>query len=121
MRFTQSQKLLEWIDGHGWESPKVLVGDFNSLPSGPPILLIKEKMRSAHEEIHGKEPRHTISPMATMLKGREPPPGIVVDYVFVSGDARTVEAGVCFDRQHLDDPSLYASDHLGVFANIEVA
>lgn len=120
MRLAQSRKLIEWMDGHGWESPKVLVGDFNSLPSGPPILLIEETMRSTHEAVHGSEPHHTLTPMATMLKGHEPPSGIVVDYVFVSGEVRPLEAGVCFDRQHPDDPSLYASDHLGVFASIGI-
>jgi len=38
----------------------------------------------------------------------------------VSPDVRVVECGVFLDRPSPDDPTLYASDHLGLAATLEI-
>jgi hypothetical protein len=43
-----------------------------------------------------------------------------LDYVWVRGDIRVVDARLAFDRPHPDDPTLYPSDHFGIAAHLEV-
>ncbi len=43
-----------------------------------------------------------------------------LDYIFVSPEVRVVECGVFLDRPSPDDPTLYASDHLGLAATLEI-
>jgi len=41
-----------------------------------------------------------------------------IDHVLCSPELRVVAAGLVADRGHPDDPTLYASDHVGIFAEI---
>ena len=43
-----------------------------------------------------------------------------LDYVWVRGAVRVVEARLAFDRPHPEDPTLYPSDHLGISALLEI-
>jgi endonuclease/exonuclease/phosphatase family metal-dependent hydrolase len=43
-----------------------------------------------------------------------------LDYVFVSPGLRVLGCELFLDRPSPDDPTLYASDHLGLRATIEV-
>ncbi|TMB64291.1 MAG: hypothetical protein E6J43_13660 [Chloroflexi bacterium] len=121
MRRAQAEKLLRWMDTHGWQQPKVLVGDFNAPPGTRPIRIIEERLQSAHKLAHGVEPHHTLTPLASILVGNEPPEGYVVDYIFVSPSVRVREASIVFDRTHPNDSTLYASDHLGLLASVDVS
>ena len=121
MRRTQAERLLQWMDSHGWETRKVLVGDFNAPPGTRPIRIIEGKLQSAHRLATGVEPHHTLTPLASTLGGKEPPEGYVVDYIFVSTSVRVRQASVVFDKTHPEDSSLYASDHLGLAATVDLS
>jgi endonuclease/exonuclease/phosphatase family metal-dependent hydrolase len=41
-----------------------------------------------------------------------------LDYIFVSQRFRVIDAGLAFDRPSPEDPDLFPSDHLGVFARL---
>jgi hypothetical protein len=43
-----------------------------------------------------------------------------LDYIWVRGTVRVVDARLVFDRPHVDDPTLYPSDHLGLAAHLEI-
>jgi hypothetical protein len=43
-----------------------------------------------------------------------------LDYIFVSPEIRVIECGVILDRPSTSDPTLYASDHLGMVATLEI-
>jgi len=119
-RRLQAERLLEWMDRDGWTVPKVLVGDFNCPPGTEPIRLLGERFTSAHAAVHGQEPHHTLTPMASVLEGNDPPEGVVVDYVFTQPSVKVLRAGVFCDSPHAEDGTLYPSDHVGVYATIEV-
>jgi len=119
-RRLQAERLLEWMDRDGRNAPKVLVGDFNSPPGTGPIRILGERLVSAHALVHGREPHHTLTPMASILQGQEPPEGLVVDYIFVTPNVKALQAGVFCDAPDPPDPTLYPSDHLGVYATIEL-
>ena len=43
-----------------------------------------------------------------------------IDYVWVSDDIEIRASEVCFNRPSPDDPSLWPSDHAGVWADLRV-
>jgi endonuclease/exonuclease/phosphatase family metal-dependent hydrolase len=114
----------------------VACGDFNGTPGSPAIDLMRRTLVSAHEARHGREPDYTCPPplvsgqrvrgAATrgLLRLFSNRPGDswhgTLDYIFVSPEVRVVECGVFLDRPSPDDPTLYASDHLGLAATLEI-
>ena len=43
-----------------------------------------------------------------------------IDYIWVSEAIGIAASGVCFDQPSADDPSLWPSDHAGVWADLEL-
>jgi endonuclease/exonuclease/phosphatase family metal-dependent hydrolase len=43
-----------------------------------------------------------------------------IDYIWVSETIRIGASGVCFDKPSPGDPSLWPSDHAGVWADLEL-
>ena len=114
----------------------VACGDFNGTPGSPAIDRMRRTLVSAHEVRHGREPVYTCP---TPLRSGQRVRGAVtrgllrlfsnrpgdswrgtLDYIFVSPEIRVVECGVFLDRPSSDDPTLYASDHLGLAATLEI-
>jgi endonuclease/exonuclease/phosphatase family metal-dependent hydrolase len=121
VRWEQATRLMRWMDSHGWDVPKMAVGDFNSPPGTRPVRFIKEQLASAYETVHGKEPDMTL-PTALYPADEWPadwPRFVTVDYVFVSPSVQVTGAQVTFDQPDSGDPTLYPSDHFGLAAAIE--
>jgi endonuclease/exonuclease/phosphatase family metal-dependent hydrolase len=117
IRRQEAAHLLRWMSRHR-TLPQVVVGDFNAVPGGRTIALMKRRLLSAHETAQGREPDYTWpSPLLA-----EPPeaPG-TFDYIFVSRRGiRVMEARVAFNRPHAEDPTLYPSDHFGLVARLVI-
>ncbi len=114
----------------------VACGDFNGTPRSPEIALMRTTLASAHEARHGREPEFTC--MTPLTSGKWPRRALTsavlrlfannpggswrdtLDYIFVSPNVRVVECGVFLDHPSPDDPTLYASDHLGIAATLEI-
>lgn len=121
IREEQVRKLLPWMGQRSRRVPHVIVGDFNAFPMTGVIKMVKKRLSSAHEVVHGEEPEDTIwTPLRTAEVGWRPSIGMVVDYVFVSGGLRVRDAWRTFDGSHSEDTSLSASDHYGVAATLEI-
>ena len=43
-----------------------------------------------------------------------------LDYIWVRGAVRVVDARLAWDRPDPTDPTLYPSDHLGISAHLEI-
>jgi endonuclease/exonuclease/phosphatase family metal-dependent hydrolase len=43
-----------------------------------------------------------------------------IDYIWISETITIGDSGVCFDKPSPDDPSLWPSDHAGVWADLEL-
>ena len=115
-RLEQAKRLLEWTETWRGANAVVVVGDFNAYTGEPTVELMKSRFASAHESAHGREPEKTWpTPVNTYDKS---PPG-TLDYIFVSG-AKVIDAGITFDTPHPLDADLFPSDHLGVFARLEI-
>jgi len=114
-RAQQIEYLLAWLDRDSRDLPTVIVGDFNAYPEEKGVTLLKARFRSAHEAVHGREPEKT---WATPVNTFDPSPHGTLDYIYVSEQFRVIDAGLAFDKPSPEDPDLYPSDHLGVFARL---
>jgi endonuclease/exonuclease/phosphatase family metal-dependent hydrolase len=115
----------------------IACGDFNATPGSRAIALMRQTFASAHQARHGREPDFTC-PTPLISGGRLrrlATRGLLglfsiqfsdiwrgtLDYIFVSPDVRVLGCGVFLDKPSQDDPTLYASDHLGMAATLEIA
>ncbi len=119
-RVQQLEYLLAWLDRDIRRLPTVIVGDFNSYaePPEPAVQLMKSRFRSAHEAKHGREPEKTWT---TPVNTYDDSPHGTLDYIFVSEEFTVRDAGLAFDKPSRHDAKLYPSDHLGLYAILELA
>lgn len=95
--------------------PVILLGDFNTAPTRPPILAIREKL-------HNSKAVSTIAhlgPIGTytgFTYDRDNPPKKEIDYIFVSKDIR-VHSHCTIDDM---DGDLCASDHFPVLCEVSL-
>jgi len=120
-RKTQVEALLPAIERFSATTgakTKILCGDFNDDPDSPALCKVVDRAAGFHDtyaEYHGSDPGLTwalqnpyVDPAGSNRDQR-------IDYIFTSGDLRTVDCSVVFDGKRLD----LASDHFGVFCNLE--
>jgi endonuclease/exonuclease/phosphatase family metal-dependent hydrolase len=135
-RVHQVRRVLDRVRAFDTATAVVACGDFNGTPGSPAITLMRRAFASAHEARHGTEPDFTCpTPLTSRNRLRGPvtrgllrlftnrPGGSwrgTLDYIFVSPGVRVVECEVFLDRPSPDDPTLYASDHLGLAATLEI-
>ncbi len=135
-RILQVARVLDAVQALDPGTSVIACGDFNASPGSPAIDMIGRTLVSAHEARHGREPEYTCpTPLVgrgrvraifsrTMLRLFTNRPGQpysdTLDYIFVSRDMRVIECSVFLDRPSPDDPTLYASDHLGLAATLEI-
>lgn len=116
-RVEQAERLLRWLDRDLRGAPLVIAGDFNSYSHEKTVALMKGHFRSAFEAMHGHEPEKT---WPTPVNDFDQSPHGTLDYIYVSHEFSIVDAGLAFDEPSTDDPKLYPSDHLGIFAVLEL-
>ncbi|RLC55831.1 MAG: hypothetical protein DRI30_06885 [Chloroflexi bacterium] len=115
-RAQQAEYILRWLDRHE-ALPTVVSGDFNSYEGEPVIGVMKSRFRSACETANGHEPEKTWpTPVNTYDKA----PAGTLDYIYVSPEFKIVEAGLAFDQPAADDADLFPSDHLGLYAVLDL-
>jgi endonuclease/exonuclease/phosphatase family metal-dependent hydrolase len=120
-RDAQSALLLDWIGRAPAATAVVAVGDFNADPDEPAHARMREAgFASAYAAANGVEPAVTWpSGLQAPAMDTDGDPA-ALDYVWVRGDARVLDARLVFDRPHPEDPTLYPSDHLGISAHLEI-
>ncbi len=116
-RVDQIEYLLAWLDRRDPRLPTILSGDFNAYIGEPGVALMKGRFRSAYETIHGVEPDKTWS---TPVNTYDDSPHGTLDYIYVSGEFEVADAGLTFDVPSTDDPDLFPSDHLGLYARLKL-
>ena len=119
-RVHQLEWLLSWHDRDARGLPTVIAGDFNAYadPPEPAVQLMKSRFRSAHETVHGREPEKTWT---TPVNTYDDSPHGTLDYIFVSPEFRVVDAGLAFNKPSPHDPNMFPSDHLGLYAVLELS
>jgi endonuclease/exonuclease/phosphatase family metal-dependent hydrolase len=116
-RVRQIEYLLGWLDRHNDGLPLILTGDFNAYAEPPEktVEILKSRFRSAYETVHGCEPEKT---WPTPVNNWDKSPAGTLDYVWVSPEWHVLGAGLCFDEPSSENPDVYPSDHIGVYARL---
>lgn len=116
-RQEQALMLTGWLADRRPIPAQVIAGDFNEVPTGPAIKIMKQRYRSAYQLRHGFEPLATC-PTALVPLGDW---SGCLDYIFVSsGICQVPEARIFCDEPAPDDDTLYPSDHVGLLATLEI-
>lgn len=117
LRLFQVQQLLEWIDKRNDVTDRIVCGDFNASLDKPSAALMASRFR----------PTQTAPTAFTPLAGQDgeishpywPRLDRCIDYIWTSGALEIKASGVCFDKPAASDPTLWPSDHAGVWADLE--
>ena len=117
-REEQVSRLLEWIRSRRDADFSIVCGDFNAAPGQPSIRLMSEVFN----------PTQTKPTAFTPLREPDGKPthpewerfDRCIDYIWVSPGVRVETTGLCFDRPARDNPDLWPSDHVGVWADLEI-
>ena len=132
----QVGRVLERVRGLEPGTAVVACGDFNATPEAPAVALMRSAFTSAHRARHGREPAFTC-PTPLISGGRvrravtrgllglfaAQPSDLwraTLDYLFVGPEFRVVDCRIILDQPDPDDPTLYASDHFGLLATLEL-
>ncbi len=120
-RREQVEALLPWLDASPPHDALIVVGDFNADPHEPAYARMCEAgFRSAYAEANGREPAVTWpSGLQAEAMDTDGEPDCL-DYIWFRGAVAVDEARLAFDRPAAGDPTLYASDHLGVAARFRI-
>jgi endonuclease/exonuclease/phosphatase family metal-dependent hydrolase len=118
LRLFQVQQLLAWIDTRDDVAARIVCGDFNARLDAPSVALMASRFR----------PTQTAPTAFTPLADYDgavshpywPRMDRCIDYIWVSGPIEIVASGACFNRASPDDPSLWPSDHAGVWADLRM-
>ncbi|MEX0805632.1 MAG: endonuclease/exonuclease/phosphatase family protein [Candidatus Binatia bacterium] len=117
-RLYQVEQLLEWIRARDDADFSVVCGDFNATPEHPSIRLMSSAFRPTQTKATAftplQEPGGNPSHPEWQRFDR------CIDYVWVSQSIKVLASGLCFDRPEPGQPSLWPSDHLGVWADLEL-
>lgn len=120
-RDAQAAAILDWLAGAPASDATIAMGDFNADPREPAYArMAGAGFRSSYAEANGAEPAVTWpSGLQAPAMDTDGDPDCL-DYIWVRGAVRVVDARLAFDRPHPEDPTLYPSDHLGLSAHLEV-
>jgi len=114
----QVGELLEWICRRGDLAQSVICGDFNVSPDQP----------SARKMCEYFAPTQTEPTAFTPLRELDGPPthpewprlDRCFDYIWMPKTMKLKASGRCFDRPAENNPELWPSDHVGVWADLEI-
>lgn len=120
LRLFQVQQLLAWIDSRPDAAASIICGDFNATIDMPSAARMASRFRATQ----------TVTPTAfTPLSDNDgmishpywPRMDRCIDYIWVSKTIEVVASEVCLNRAASDDPTLWPSDHAGVWADLSLS
>lgn len=117
-REEQVSRLLEWIRSRDDTDLSVVCGDFNAAPDQPSIRLMSQVFSPTQTEPTAFTPLREPGGKPTHPEWERF--DRCIDYIWVSRGVRVRATGLCFDRPADNNPDLWPSDHVGVWADLEI-
>jgi endonuclease/exonuclease/phosphatase family metal-dependent hydrolase len=115
----QVGQLREWIRTRDDADFAVVCGDFNAAPDQPSIRLMSGAFRPTQIQPTAftplQEPAGSPSHPEWERFDR------CIDYIWVTESIKVKASGLCFNRPAPDNPALWPSDHVGVWADLELS
>jgi endonuclease/exonuclease/phosphatase family metal-dependent hydrolase len=117
-RQDQVRRLLEWIDTRADADGVIACGDFNASPDQPSIRLMAARYRPTQAQRTAFTPLR--EPGGAPTHPEWPRFDRCIDYIWVSESIKIHASGLCFNQPAVDNPDLWPSDHIGVWADLEL-
>ncbi len=117
-RQDQVSKLLQWIRTRDDADCSIVCGDFNAAPDQPSIRLMSSIYRPTQNQPTAFTPLRDSGGAATHPEW--PRFDRCIDYIWISESIQLRASGLCFNQPAKDDPQLWPSDHVGVWADLEI-
>ncbi len=120
-RDEQTAAVLAWLADAPAADATIVMGDFNANPRERAYTRMGEAgYHSAYLEANGTEPAVTWpSGLQAPAIDTDGDPACL-DYIWVRGAVRVLDARLAFDRPDPEDATIYPSDHLGISAHLEI-
>lgn len=120
-RDDQARQLIDWLGEAPATEAQVVMGDFNANAAEPAAERMRSHgYRSAFAEANGEEPAVTWpSGLQAPAIDTDGDPACL-DYIWIRSAVRVASARLVFDRPAAGDPTLFASDHFGISARLEI-
>jgi len=117
LRLFQVQQLLAWIQSRNDVDARLVCGDFNAtlaMPSGQLMASVFQPTQTAVTAFTPlQDTDGTVSHPYWARFDR------CIDYIWVAGPLTVRASGICFHTASAQDPTLWPSDHAGVWADLE--
>jgi endonuclease/exonuclease/phosphatase family metal-dependent hydrolase len=117
-RQDQARQLVGWVRTRDDADCAVICGDFNAAPDQPSIRIMSAAYNASQSQATaftplrepGGDPTHPEWARFDRC----------IDYIWVSKSVRVQSSGLCFNQPAKDNPELWPSDHVGVWADLEI-
>jgi endonuclease/exonuclease/phosphatase family metal-dependent hydrolase len=114
----QVEQLLAWVRTRSDSDYSIVCGDFNAPLDAPSIRLMRSVFRPTQTEPTAFTPLQ--EPGGKPTHPEWPRFDRCIDYVWLSEGITMKASGRCFDKPAADNPTLWPSDHVGVWAELEL-
>ena len=115
----QVTQLLAWIRSRDDADYSVVCGDFNAAPDQSSIRLMAAAYRPTQNQPTAFTPLREPGGKPTHPEWERF--DRCIDYIWVSPSIKVHATGLCFNEPAKDNPDLWPSDHVGVWADVELA
>ena len=115
----QARRLLDWIQTRDDVDFSVVCGDFNATPEQPSIRLMSSVFRPTQTQPTAFTPLQEPGGSPTHPDWERF--DRCIDYIWVTESIKVQASGLCFNRPAPDNTTLWPSDHLGVWADLELS
>lgn len=114
----QVTQLLQWIRSRDDADDSIVCGDFNAAPDQPSTRLMSNVYRRTQAQPTAFTPLCELGGAPTHPEwGRF---DRCIDYIWISQSIKVKTSGLCFNKPASNDPDLWPSDHVGVWADLEI-
>jgi endonuclease/exonuclease/phosphatase family metal-dependent hydrolase len=114
----QAEQLLEWMQTRRDADFSVVCGDFNAAPDQPSIRLMSVALRPTQTQPTAFTPLQETGGSPTHPEWERF--DRCIDYLWVTESIAVRASGLCFNKPAPDNPALWPSDHVGVWADLEL-
>ena len=114
----QAEQLLEWMQTRRDADFSVVCGDFNAAPDQPSIRLMSVALRPSQTQPTAFTPLQETGGSPTHPEWERF--DRCIDYLWVTESIAVRASGLCFNKPAPDNPTLWPSDHVGVWADLEL-
>ena len=111
------EQLIDWIHERDDIEYRIICGDFNARLDMPSAKLMAEHFRPTQTQPTAFTPLQEPGDAPTHPEWERL--DRCIDFIWISNSINLIDSGRCFDKADEADQSLWPSDHIGVWADLE--